>query len=237
MGNISMLEKFLSKCVRTHFYKDTVKQAAQYFRRVREMQNGAKTIKNRRGFTLAELLIVVAIIAVLVAISIPIFNSQLEKSRRAVDMDTARNIESILASAINDGTIQIPASTRSDGGRGIWVVIGRDSKSKPTSYPDLTGTVFCGADEGTVIDGVTMSGNWDVNRTEIKNLLLNSGMSQNSLKVTCKKSSSTEGWDWINVYVGYTEGEFITRIYSGQTNDWGNAWFKPGQTNIEKAIG
>ena len=37
--------------------------------------------KKRKGFTLAELLIVVAIIAVLVAIGIPIFTSQLEKSR------------------------------------------------------------------------------------------------------------------------------------------------------------
>ena len=47
----------------------------------------------KKGFTLAELLIVVAIIAVLVAISIPIFNSQLEKARKAVDMQNARNIE------------------------------------------------------------------------------------------------------------------------------------------------
>ncbi|WP_108775541.1 type IV pilin protein [Lactimicrobium massiliense] len=44
--------------------------------------------KNRNGFTLAELLIVVAIIAVLVAISIPIFISQLEKSREATDQSS-----------------------------------------------------------------------------------------------------------------------------------------------------
>ncbi len=40
-------------------------------------------MKERKGFTLAELLIVVAIIAVLVAISIPIFSTQLEKARYA----------------------------------------------------------------------------------------------------------------------------------------------------------
>ena len=38
--------------------------------------------KRNKGFTLAELLIVVAIIAVLVAISIPIFKNQLEKNYR-----------------------------------------------------------------------------------------------------------------------------------------------------------
>lgn len=41
--------------------------------------------KNTKGFTLAELLIVVAIIAVLVAISIPVFTSQLHKARVAAD--------------------------------------------------------------------------------------------------------------------------------------------------------
>ena len=49
-----------------------------------------KAKKNKKGFTLAELLIVVAIIAVLVAISIPIFSSQLEKSRDAVSVSNMR---------------------------------------------------------------------------------------------------------------------------------------------------
>ena len=46
--------------------------------------------KNKRGFTLAELLIVVAIIGVLVAISIPIFNNQLKKARMATNQANAR---------------------------------------------------------------------------------------------------------------------------------------------------
>ena len=46
--------------------------------------------KSREGFTLAELLIVIAIIAVLVAVAIPIFGSQLEKSREAADLANVR---------------------------------------------------------------------------------------------------------------------------------------------------
>ena len=49
-----------------------------------------KLRKNEKGFTLAELLIVVAIIGVLVAISIPIFTAQLEKARDAVSVANMR---------------------------------------------------------------------------------------------------------------------------------------------------
>ncbi len=52
---------------------------------------------NKKGFTLAELLIVVAIIAVLVAISIPVFTSQLEKARESTD---AANIRSAYAEVV-----------------------------------------------------------------------------------------------------------------------------------------
>lgn len=54
---------------------------------------------NKKGFTLAELLVVVAIIAVLVAIAIPIFTSQLEKSREAVD---AANIRAAYAEVVSN---------------------------------------------------------------------------------------------------------------------------------------
>lgn len=44
---------------------------------------GRKT-KSRKGFTLAELLIVVAIVAILVAIAIPVFTGALDDARKAV---------------------------------------------------------------------------------------------------------------------------------------------------------
>lgn len=52
---------------------------------------------NKKGFTLAELLIVVAIIAVLVAIAIPVFTTQLERSREATDI---ANVRSAYAGAV-----------------------------------------------------------------------------------------------------------------------------------------
>ena len=55
---------------------------------------------NNKGFTLMEMLIVVAIIAVLVAIAIPVFTNQLEKSREATD---AANIRSAYAEVMASG--------------------------------------------------------------------------------------------------------------------------------------
>ena len=54
---------------------------------------------NKKGFTLAELLIVVAIIAVLVAVAIPVFSAQLEKSKEATDV---ANLRSAYAEAVAD---------------------------------------------------------------------------------------------------------------------------------------
>ncbi|MBQ7682755.1 MAG: prepilin-type N-terminal cleavage/methylation domain-containing protein [Oscillibacter sp.] len=49
-----------------------------------------KKVKKMTGFTLAELLIVVAIIAILVAIGIPMFNTAMEKSRETADISNLR---------------------------------------------------------------------------------------------------------------------------------------------------
>ncbi len=59
--------------------------------------------KNRNGFTLAELLIVVAIIGVLVAISIPIFTNQMERSREAVDL---ANVRAAYAQVMSDAVTE-----------------------------------------------------------------------------------------------------------------------------------
>ena len=57
------------------------------------MKEMIKKVRERReGFTMAELLIVVAIVAVLVAIAIPVFSAQLHKSQDATDLANARSL-------------------------------------------------------------------------------------------------------------------------------------------------
>lgn len=63
------------------------------------MMNKMRKMKNKKGFTLMEMLIVVAIIAILVAIAIPTFASSLNKARVATD---EANIRSGYASVMTD---------------------------------------------------------------------------------------------------------------------------------------
>ncbi len=75
--------------------------------------------KNNKGFTLAELLIVVAIIAVLVAVAIPVFTNQLEKSREATDVANVRSAYAeIMTQYLEDGaehSMTVTAQQKQDG--------------------------------------------------------------------------------------------------------------------------
>ena len=62
--------------------------------------------RNQKGFTLMEMLIVVAIIAILVAIAIPVFNAQLEKAREATDAANVRAAKAVaVATYLTDGEV------------------------------------------------------------------------------------------------------------------------------------
>ena len=64
-----------------------------------------KKFNNKKGFTLMEMLIVVAIIAVLVAIAIPTMSDSLEKSKEAADMANIRSVYAeIVANYLTDNT-------------------------------------------------------------------------------------------------------------------------------------
>lgn len=67
------------------------------------MKNLKKKLKKQGGFTLVEMLIVVAIIAILIAVSIPMMNSSLEKARHAVDDANERDALSLVTIAYLTG--------------------------------------------------------------------------------------------------------------------------------------
>ncbi len=106
---------------------------------------------NKKGFTLAELLVVVAIVGVLVAISIPIFTSQLEKAREATDVANMRAakaeaVADYLSADLDDSIWNIDrgeATAYYDAGSGLMV------KNTPTNKYGKGTT----ADGGASYDG------------------------------------------------------------------------------------
>ena len=126
---------------------------------------------NKKGFTLAELLIVVAIIAVLVAISIPIFTNQLEKAREATDIANIRDYYAEIATALVTGDLDYASddTMKVSGGKDVTV-----STKLTTSTGTFVVTVDAGTARQTVsewqsgaveVAGVTIPANQDMKGT------------------------------------------------------------------------
>ncbi len=105
-----------------------------------------KKIRERKGFTLAELLIVVAIIAVLVAVAIPVFTAQLERARQAADL---ANIRSSYAEAVSTALSTNAAAT----GTEEFKVQNTHGKLDEISLDGLTGALKDALNSSTAVSG------------------------------------------------------------------------------------
>ena len=68
-------------------------------------------MRNKKGFTLAELLIVIAIIAVLTAVAVPVFSASQKKAKLAVDHAAIRDAYAIVQIANNLQEVEIDGTT------------------------------------------------------------------------------------------------------------------------------
>lgn len=132
-----------------------------------------KLRKNEKGFTLAELLIVVAIIGVLVAISIPIFTSQLEKAREATDLANIRSAYAECTTAVLTGEADDGVTPKTDGAysknveisqtKANWLDSNKDVKLAGKAVSSFSWQPADGAN-GSVTVTVNKDGTFDVTK-------------------------------------------------------------------------
>ncbi len=114
---------------------------------------------SKKGFTLAELLIVIAIIAVLVAIMIPVFSSQLDKARAAAEL---ANVRAAYAEALANAMVGEGDLDAND-----TVTIKAENIKAALKYPEKTIVTLTvapdGTNDGTIkVEYGNISGTFDI---------------------------------------------------------------------------
>ena len=116
-----------------------------------------RLFKNNKGFSLVELVIVIAIMAILVAILAPQFLSYIEKSRRGKDADTVGVVHRAISAAMADTDID----DRPPGGYGISTGTKFLSDVNDGSMPNFANelAVSIGASDLTVFESSAFTSN------------------------------------------------------------------------------
>ena len=134
-----------------------------------------KRKSNKKGFTIMEMLIVVAIIAVLAAIAIPTFNGALTKSKEAADVANVRAAYAAMQVAILTDDAGVPtdnitAATKTKTSTGGTSAPITDYLSGDLNYAKLTYSYESTGKVGTITytPGKLTGGNGTVVTSEVK---------------------------------------------------------------------
>lgn len=128
----------------------------------RRMEN---TKKNKKGFTLVELIVVLVIIAILAAVLIPTMTNYIGKARKSAAMSSAKTMVTACAAAATDivGTSGSVSSTDDDfiaAAEGYGAVFGTDLKTGGASDKCITDLEIDG--DGAVTKLVYKEGKYNV---------------------------------------------------------------------------
>lgn len=100
--------------------------------------------RNNKGFSLVELIVVIAIMIVLVAVLAPVFTKYVEQSRRATDVQNANSIAEAVLTDATDGTLEKDSTftvNKDKNGKveTITGVVTKDHPSAINSAPETKG--------------------------------------------------------------------------------------------------
>jgi len=122
-----------------------------------------KREKSNQGFSLIELIIVIAIMAILVAIIAPNLTKQLTKSKRAADKKNADEIASDLQACVMEYEMEYGTLIPSGGSqiRVTWNAMGK-YVSGNTNFDDIVNTTITSSTKSKEVPGAMASATIDL---------------------------------------------------------------------------